>query len=182
MLSCSSVNLKIWLYDLFIRLFYAYFNVIKGIEFMKMTLSGLRIVLVSVAVLMMGATTAISAPEKATISKNAATAPRPMQNKALDFVLTNATGYRIAGVYLSPTSEDNWGENILSEELGDGDSVQIQFSPDAEATKWDLRADWAMEDGADQEFVYWTGLSLDEINKLTLKYNKSTDTTSASIE
>ena len=146
---------------------------------MKTTLSGLRIVLVVAAVLMMGATSVMSAPEKAITSKNAATAPKPVQNKALDFELHNATGYDISGLYLSPSGTDSWGPNILPETLADGGGVKITFSPDAEATEWDMRADWA---GGEEEYVYWMGLSLDEINSLTLKYDEESDKTTAEIE
>lgn len=49
----------------------------------------------------------------------------PIQNKALDFTLVNQTGYQISGIYLSPSNEDDWGENILTEILGDGEAVDI---------------------------------------------------------
>lgn len=107
----------------------------------------------------------------------------PVQNATLDFELVNKTGYSLSGLYLSPTKTDEWGDNILEETVDDGDAVDISFSPDADAVKWDLRADWLMEDDAEeQEYVYWTGLSLDEITKLTLYYNKSTNKTSAKAE
>ena len=46
-----------------------------------------------------------------------------------------------------------------------------------------MRADWLMEDGSEeQEYVYWKGLKLTEINKVTLKYDAKKDKTSAVIE
>ncbi len=107
----------------------------------------------------------------------------PVQNATLDFELVNKTGYSLSGLYLSPSKADDWGDNILEETIDDGDAVEISFSPDAKTAKWDLRADWLMEDDAEeQEYVYWTGLSLDEITTLTLYYNKSTNKTSAKAE
>ena len=106
-----------------------------------------------------------------------------MQNAELDFELVNNTGYRLSGLYLSPSAADEWGPNILNEELDTDSSVQIQFAPDVEAVKWDLRADWAMEDEeATQEYVYWNGLSLDQITTLTLSYDASSGKTSARAE
>jgi hypothetical protein len=148
---------------------------------MKKTLSGLRVVLLAGAVMLMGATSVLSAPQQA-LKPAGSEVVKPVQNKNLDFKLVNATGYDIQSVYMSPSHADSWGDNILSDTLYDGYSVNIQFSPDAESVEWDLRADWVMEEGAKQEYVYWNGLRLDEINKLTLKYNPKTDKTSAKIE
>ena len=147
---------------------------------MKKSLFGLRVFLVAGAVMLLGATSAMSAPEKALQPSGGVV--QPVKNKALDFKLVNATGYDIQSVYMSPSDTDSWGDNILSDILYDTYSVNIQFSPDAESVEWDLRADWVMEEGAKQEYVYWNGLRLDEINKLTLKYNPKTDKTSAKID
>ncbi len=149
---------------------------------MKNALLGLRVVLIAGTVMLMGATSVLSAPQPALKSAAASEVVTPVQNKALDFKLVNATGYDIQSVYMSPSHSDSWGDNILSDILYDTYSVNIQFSPDAESVEWDLRADWVMEEGAKQEYVYWNGLRLDEINKLTLKYNSKTDKTSAKIE
>jgi|APLow6443716910_1056828.scaffolds.fasta_scaffold75531_1 hypothetical protein len=146
---------------------------------MKNALLGLRVFLLAGTVMLLGTNAVISAPEKAFQSSEVV---KPVQNKNLDFKLVNATGYDIQSVYMSPSHADSWGDNILSDTLYDGYSVNIQFSPDAESVEWDLRADWVMEEGAKQEYVYWNGLRLDEINKLTLKYNPKTDKTSAKIE
>lgn len=107
----------------------------------------------------------------------------PVQNAELDFTLVNKTGYSLSGLYLSPSSADDWGDNILEVVLDSDESVDIMFSPHAKAVKWDLRADWLMEEDAEeQEFVYWQGLSLDEISQLTLYYNAETGKTSAKAE
>jgi len=147
---------------------------------MKKTLSSVRVFLLAGALLLLGTNAVISAPEKAVQPDSGVV--KPVQNKNLDFKLVNATGYDIQSVYMSPSDTDSWGDNILSDILYDTYSVNIQFSPDAESVEWDLRADWVMEEGAKQEYVYWNGLRLDEINKLTLKYNPKTDKTSAKIE
>ena len=140
------------------------------------------------AIFLMIATPAISAmaaPSQTTFNGRLASyqGAKPMQNATLDFELVNNTGFNLSGLYLGPTGTDSWGDNILEEDLESGQSVDISFHPEAEATKWDLRADWSMEDEEDsQEYVYWIGLSLDEISRLTLSYNKSTGKTSAKAE
>jgi len=152
----------------------------KDKKYMKKSLLGLRVFLVAGAVMLLGATSVLSAPEKALQPSGGVV--QPVKNKALDFKLVNATGYDIQSIYMSPSDSDSWGDNIISDILYDTYSVNIQFSPNTEAVEWDLRADWVMEDGAEQEYVYWKGLRVDEITKLTLKYNAKTDKTSAKIE
>ncbi len=128
-----------------------------------------------------GLSPATAVPQHAGALKNHQAVP--VQNATLDFTLVNKTGYTLSGLYLSPSSEDDWGDNILEENLESGDMVDIIFSPHADTAKWDLRADWLMEEDAEeQEFVYWQGLSLDEISKLTLFYNAETGKTSAKVE
>lgn len=122
-------------------------------------------------------------PEKTIKTASSSTIATPIQNAVLDFELENRTGYALSGLYLSPSKADDWGDNILEVVLDDEESVEISFSPDSKAVKWDLRADWLMsEDEDEQEYVYWRGLSLDQITKLTLYYDEKTNKTSAKIE
>ncbi len=146
-----------------------------------------RLTVLSAAALLIAVPTlsASAAPSQTTFNGRLATyqGARPMQNAELDFELVNNTGYLLSGLYLSPTGTDSWGENILEDDLDSGESVAISFHSEATAKKWDLRADWSMEDEEDsQEYVYWMGLSLDEISTLTLNYNKATGKTSAKAE
>jgi hypothetical protein len=142
---------------------------------MKNALLGLRVFLVAGAVILMGATSAMSAPVKAVQPSNQIV--QPIANGALDFALSNATGHSIAGLYLSPTGVDTWGPNILPGEFADGQSGQVSFSPEAEAASWDMRADWS--DDSEEAYVYWIGLDLTTINSLTLHYDASSGQTSA---
>ncbi len=100
-----------------------------------------------------------------------------VQNATLDFTLHNATGYDIEGIYISPSDADEWGDNLLEETFEDGSSIPWVFSPQATATQWDLRVDWA--DDEDGTFVYWRHLNLDKIVSMTLHYDEDTDKTSA---
>lgn len=141
---------------------------------MKNAIFGLRVLLIAGAVMLMGATSVLSAPQQA-LQPAGSEVVKPVQNKALDFTLTNDTGYEITGLYLSPTGVDSWGPSILPGTFNNGDTLQINFSPDAEATEWDMRADWTAGEG----YVYWIGLNLDTINHLTLQYDEESGKTTA---
>ncbi len=97
----------------------------------------------------------------------------------MDFTLVNATGYDIKEVYVSPSAAKDWGANILKGLLKNNDGVAISFHPTADSVeKWDLMVAWT--DGSNNS--YWEGFKLSEINKITLKYNKQTDVTTAVTE
>ncbi len=99
----------------------------------------------------------------------------------LDFKLVNKTGYAIKKIYLSPTKADEWGENVVKGGLKDGQSADISFHPAASAAKWDLKVEWAAPYESDPA-VEWHGFKLTDISKITLRYNKQTDETSAVTE
>jgi hypothetical protein len=95
-----------------------------------------------------------------------------------DFTLVNRTGYEIREVYISAANRNNWGRD----RLGDGSlqharSKLFKFS-DRASCKQDIMV--VFED--DNSKVTWEDLDLCEINKLTIKYNRSTNTVSADAE
>jgi hypothetical protein len=96
----------------------------------------------------------------------------------LDFKLVNSTGHTIKEVYIAPSSTDEWGANIMKEAFKDGATLDVTFHPKATAAKWDIRIVWADGDTP----VIWTGCKLDEIEKLTLKYDSETEKTTAIVE
>lgn len=107
-------------------------------------------------------------------------APTAAAESALDFTLVNKTGYAISAVYIGPSSSKEWGENILDDVLGNGESATITFHPKAGSiAKWDLRVSWEDEEDPD---VYWLGFELAHISKITLKYDRNTNKTSAVTE
>ena len=96
-----------------------------------------------------------------------------------DFTLTNATGYDISHVYVSANNDDDWGDDIMGKDvLADGNSVPITFAKKENVCKWDLRVTYQVDDSK----VVWRGFDLCQISKITIKYNKATDTTSATTE
>ena len=86
---------------------------------------------------------------------------------AQDFTLVNATGHDITHVYVSPSSANDWQEDIMGRDiLADGDSVTVEFARSEAAAHWDIKVIYA--DGSSQ---YWTGFNLKQISRITLKPN-----------
>lgn len=93
-------------------------------------------------------------------------APAAFAQGKQDFTLVNATGVLIAEVYVSPHSTDDWEEDILGRDtLGDGESVDITFSPKERAKLWDLKVVDTKGNS-----IEWENLNLLEISKVTLHY------------
>lgn len=104
--------------------------------------------------------------------------PAHADNEKLDFSLVNKTGYGIKEIYIAPSASTEWGENLISKPMENGDSLAITFSPKAKAEHWDIRIAW-VDEGAD---VVWKNCKLSEITKITLHYNRATDETTAETE
>lgn len=99
----------------------------------------------------------------------------------LDFTLVNKTGYDISEIYVSPTKMKDWGEDIMGRDvLLNGESVDITFSTEETARKWDIYVTWVGY-GEDED-VYWTGFDLSKISTITLFYDQKTGKTWAETE
>lgn len=87
---------------------------------------------------------------------------------ALDFTLVNDTGYTIDKVFISPSKQEAWGEDVMgpNDQVPDGKSVHIRFSREHEKdSKWDLKIEFT-----DGEYRYWTDLDLTSISEITVHY------------
>jgi hypothetical protein len=87
---------------------------------------------------------------------------------ALDFTLVNDTGYTIDKVFVSPSKQEKWGEDVMGPDdvVPDGKSVHIRFSREHEKdTRWDLKIEFT-----DGEYLYWTDLDLSTISEITIHY------------
>ena len=83
-----------------------------------------------------------------------------------DFVLHNATGVEIHQLFLSPTTTNQWEEDVLGvDTLPDGDSVKVSFDDHEKTSKWDLK----VVDGKGNS-IEWRDLNLVEISEVTLHY------------
>ncbi|MBF0310878.1 MAG: argininosuccinate lyase [Magnetococcales bacterium] len=96
-----------------------------------------------------------------------------------DFSLSNKTGYVLDKVFVSPTNEEDWGDDVLGRDtLDDGDTVDIHFDRDATPCKWDLKVSYMDYN----ESVYWRGIDLCSVSKITIYWDKNTDKTRAVTE
>lgn len=94
------------------------------------------------------------------------------QRRNLDFTLVNKTGLIIMEVYLSPTTDAKWGEDVMGADiLDDGDKVDITFSSAETECNWDLKI--VDEDDDD---VIWTKLNLCTASEITLIYENKKPT------
>ena len=83
-----------------------------------------------------------------------------------DFVLHNSTGVEIHELYVSPTTTDEWEEDVLGvDTLPDGESVKITFEDREKNSKWDLK----VVDSKGNS-IEWRDLNLIEISEVTLHY------------
>lgn len=95
-----------------------------------------------------------------------------------DFTLVNRTGYTLREIYLTASNSKSWGNDRMGKAyLENGKSRLFKFS-DKSACNQDLMVVFD-DDGSD---VIWEDFDLCEINKITLKYNRKTNTVSADTE
>jgi len=109
----------------------------------------------------------------------AATTPAQAEARQ-DFVLVNRTGYDISEVYISPSKADDWEEDILGSDdnLDDGDQKEIRFKRAGKTCMWDLKVVYEEDDSS----AVWHDIDLCSVSKITIRYNRKTDTTSATFD
>ncbi len=96
-----------------------------------------------------------------------------------DFALVNKTGYEIKHVYVSPSKSDDWEEDVLGKDtLDDGDAWNIKFHRSTRSCMWDLKVVYADDDSS----AVWHDIDLCEVEKITIRYNRKSDTTSATFD
>ena len=96
-----------------------------------------------------------------------------------DFTLVNKTGYALSEVYVAPSKSQEWEEDILGTDiLDDGAAVDISFSRSDKSCKWDLKVVYEDDDSS----AVWSGIDLCTVSRITIKYNRSSDTTSATFD
>ena len=83
-----------------------------------------------------------------------------------DFVLHNETGVEIHELYLSPTTTDDWEEDVLGvDTLPAGERVKVTFEDREHRAKWDLK----VVDSKGNS-IEWESLNLIEISDVSLHY------------
>ncbi len=92
-----------------------------------------------------------------------------------DFTLINRTGYPIDRVYVSQTSDHQWGSDAMATlSLNDGERASINLPNHSRQCQYDLRVEY--HDGLK---ATWSGLNLCDISKVSLYWNNKTRTTTA---
>ena len=82
----------------------------------------------------------------------------------LNLELTNFTGSTLQAVYVSPSHSTGWEENVLGgDELNDGKTLDISFSPEESATLWDIKVE-----STDKHSAEWKNLDLRGASRITL--------------
>src|ERR1700674_4070160 len=95
-----------------------------------------------------------------------------------DFTLVNKTRYTIRGIYISPAAKATWGtDRLCNTNLDNNKSRLFKFS-DKASCEQDLKV--VFDDG-DAEVV-WENIDLCTINKISIKYSRSTKRGSADSE
>ena len=86
----------------------------------------------------------------------------------LDFKLVNKTNFSFYAVYLTDTDTEDWGEDILPQDIvNPRDVVDITFNYEEEdaSCTWDLRL---TEDKTEETWIYLTELDLCEASVVTI--------------
>ena len=92
-----------------------------------------------------------------------------------DVTVVNGTGYSIKFLGFNRPGDDDWSDNELDEVMKDGESVEVTFDTEDEGCKWNIRVDWA---DPGYPGVLWKNIDLCNIGRITLHYDRKTDTTS----
>jgi len=96
-----------------------------------------------------------------------------------DFTLVNKTGYQIDEVYVATPSSKTWGKDIMGDGvLADNAQKIVKFKNSTTSCKWQMSVKF--EDGSNVEWE--DAFDLCTVEKITLKYSKSTGVTTAVAE
>jgi hypothetical protein len=107
------------------------------------------------------------------------TAPAGAQQAKQDFRLVNKTGYELKALYVSPSKSDDWEEDVLGQDtLSDGQAVNVHFKAKTNTCKWDLKVTYSDDDSS----AVWHNIDLCTVERITIKYNRKSDETTASFD
>jgi hypothetical protein len=106
-------------------------------------------------------------------------APAGAQEAKQDFKLVNKTGYELKAIYVSPAKSDDWGDDIMGDQVvGDGMTVNVHFSPKVHTCKWDLKVTYTDDDSN----AVWGDIDLCTVEKITIFYDRKSDVTKATFD
>jgi hypothetical protein len=95
--------------------------------------------------------------------------------------VVNGTGYGIKFLGFNNPGDNDWSENELPSNsvLPDGNSVYVKFNTADSGCKWNFKIEWS---DPGYPGVVWHDVDLCHINTVTLKYDRSSDTTTAEVQ
>lgn len=96
-----------------------------------------------------------------------------------DVTVVNGTGYGIKFLGFNNPGDNDWSDNELGDVLDDGKSVYVKFNTADKGCKWNFKIDWA---DPGYPGVLWEGIDLCATTKITLKYDRASNTTTALTE
>lgn len=95
-----------------------------------------------------------------------------------DFQLTNATGYTIDAVFVSPSDQESWESDVMGRDvLDDGQAVNITFDRNTSECKFDLQVIYT-----DKEVAIWQDIDLCTVSSVTLYWDRKTGVSRAKVE
>jgi hypothetical protein len=90
-----------------------------------------------------------------------------------DFSIVNSSGFQVNKIYVSATSQNNWGRDLLGENvLPNGRVFDVTFAPNTQECSWDILIVYA--DGDRSEF---RRANLCNIRRVTLFWDTSRNQT-----
>jgi hypothetical protein len=93
--------------------------------------------------------------------------------------VVNGTGYGIKFLGFNNPGDNDWSDNELGGTLADGGNIYVKFNTADKGCKWNFKIEWA---DPGYPGVLWKDLDLCSIETITLRYNRSSDTTSAEVK
>jgi hypothetical protein len=101
------------------------------------------------------------------------------QDAKQDFKLVNKTGYELKALYVAPSKSDDWEDDILGQDtLADGQVVNVHFNPKTKTCTFDLKVVYSDDDSS----AVWSKIDLCTVEKITIKYSRKSDETTASFD
>ena len=89
--------------------------------------------------------------------------------------VVNGTGYGIKFLGFNNPGDNDWSDNEIGGVMTNGASQYVKFNNADKGCVWNFRISWADPGYPD---VLWRNVNLCTVDKITLKYDRGSDTTS----
>jgi hypothetical protein len=95
-----------------------------------------------------------------------------------DFSIVNSTGYQIDEIYVGPSSDPNWGRDLLGQNvLASGQTFNVTFPPATRECMFDIKVVYN-----DRDQTEWRQINLCQVSRMTLHWDHARRTTRAVME